>query len=40
MSAVVSWQQRNLLGQEYQFVPGYGSPHRINIYGVRWDFFN
>ena len=38
--AVLSWQYRNILGTIYQQVPGFTAPRAINVYGVRWDFFN
>jgi hypothetical protein len=39
-SATISWQFRNFLGAEYQTVPGFAMPSRINMYGVRWNFRN
>ncbi len=36
----VSWQYRNLIGEDYQLVPGLGMPRQTNIYGIRWDFWN
>lgn len=40
MSAVLSWQSRNIVGLPYQIVPGYDMPRTINLYGVRWNFWN
>jgi len=39
-TATIMWQFRNLLGLPYQTIPGYSMPSRINLYGVRWNFFN
>lgn len=39
-TAVISWQYRNLLGALYETVPGYEMPRLINVYGVRWEFWN
>jgi len=40
MRAVVSYQQRNILGYQYQIIPGFEMPRVLAIYGVRWDFWN
>ena len=40
MRAVLSYQQRNILGYPYQVVPGFEMPRVLAIYGVRWDFWN
>ena len=40
LRAVVSYQQRNILGYLYQVIPGYDMPRVLAIYGVRWDFWN
>lgn len=40
LSATVSWQFRNLLGERYRQVPGLLMPRQTNFYGVRWTFFN
>ncbi len=40
MRAVLSYQQRNILGYQYQIVPGFEMPRVLAIYGVRWDFWN
>lgn len=39
-SAVISWQYRNIPGTIYATVPGYLRPRSLNLYGVRWEFFN
>ena len=40
MRAVISYQQRNIMGYQYQIVPGFEMPRVLAIYGVRWDFWN
>ena len=40
LSAVITWQNRNMLGSYDTFVPGFLVPRRQNLYGVRWDFYN
>jgi hypothetical protein len=40
MRAVLSYQQRNIMGYPYQIVPGFEMPRVLAIYGVRWDFWN
>ena len=40
LRAVISYQQRNILGYQYEFVPGFEMPRVLAIYGVRWDFWN
>ena len=40
LSATVSWQFRNLLGERYTQVPGLAMPRQTNFYGVRWSFFD
>jgi hypothetical protein len=40
LSATISWQFRNLLGERYSQVPFYIAPRQTNFYGVRWEFFN
>lgn len=39
-TATITWQFRNLLGAQYQTVPGFDMPARTNLYGVRWRFTN
>ena len=40
MSAVISWQNRNIRGLEQSEVPGLLLPRRLNVYGVRWVLWN
>lgn len=40
LSATISWQFRNLLGERYKQVPGFLMPRQTNFYGVRWNFFD
>jgi len=40
LSATISWQFRNVLGERYKQVPNFIMPHQTNFYGVRWSFFN
>jgi hypothetical protein len=40
MRAVISYQQRNILGYQYSVVPGFEMPRVLAIYGVRWEFWN
>ncbi|HJQ10627.1 MAG TPA: Plug domain-containing protein [Gemmatimonadaceae bacterium] len=40
MRAVLTYQQRNILGWQYDVVPGFEMPRVLAIYGVRWDFWN
>src|SRR5947209_372716 len=40
MRAVISYQQRNILGYQYNVVPGFEMPRVLAIYGVRWEFWN
>ena len=40
MRAVLSYQQRNILGYIYEVIPGFEMPRVLAIYGVRWDFWN
>jgi len=40
LRAVISFQQRNLLGYPYDIVPGFEMPRVLAIYGVRWEFWN
>jgi hypothetical protein len=40
LSATISWQFRNLLGEKYSQVPSFVMPRQTNFYGVRWEFFN
>ncbi|HWH50557.1 MAG TPA: hypothetical protein VN651_03375 [Gemmatimonadaceae bacterium] len=38
LSATISWQFRNLLGERYNQVPTFLMPRQTNFYGVRWSF--
>jgi hypothetical protein len=40
LSATISWQFRNALGERYKQVPGFLMPRQTNFYGVRWNFFD
>lgn len=40
LSAVVSWQFRNTMGERYAQVPAFYMPRQTNLYGVRWQFWN
>ncbi|MDB4875379.1 MAG: TonB-dependent receptor plug [Gemmatimonadetes bacterium] len=40
LSATISWQFRNILGERYSQVPTFIMPRQTNFYGVRWEFFN
>jgi hypothetical protein len=40
LSATISWQFRNILGEKYSQVPSFQMPRQTNFYGVRWEFFN
>jgi hypothetical protein len=38
LTATISWQFRNILGERYSQVPGFIMPRGTNFYGVRWSF--
>lgn len=40
LRGVVSYQVRNMLGDEHDLVPGFRMPRNLPVYGVRWDFWN
>ena len=40
VSAIFSYQFRNIRGDPYQLVPGYLMPRLNQFYGVRWEFWN
>ncbi len=40
LSAVLTWQNRNIRGLEMSEVPGLRLPRRLSIYGVRWVLWN
>jgi hypothetical protein len=39
-TAVIFWQYRNPVGAIYSTFPGYVMPRLVNIYGMRWQFWN
>ncbi|MEP6493627.1 MAG: hypothetical protein ABJF01_13165 [bacterium] len=40
LSATISWQFRNVLGERYSQIPFFVNPRQTNYYGVRWEFLN
>lgn len=40
MRAVLTYQLRNMNGYNYTVVPGFLMPRGLNLYGVRWEFWN
>lgn len=40
LSATLTYQYRNFLGEQYAQVPGFEMPRPVNFYGVRWYFYN
>ncbi|MFN2566242.1 MAG: hypothetical protein ABR499_14695 [Gemmatimonadaceae bacterium] len=40
LQAVLTYQYRNLLIEDYSTVPNYLMPRQSQFYGVRWDFWN
>jgi hypothetical protein len=40
VSAILSYQFRNIRGDPYELVPGYIMPRLNQFYGVRWEFWN
>ncbi len=40
LQGTITWQFRNLLGYPYNLVPGYIMPRTLNLYGIRWSFWN
>lgn len=38
--AVVFYQFHNVSGQPYEYVPGIAMPRQVQMYGVRWEFWN
>lgn len=40
LTATLTWQFRNILGERYQQFPGFAMPRQTNFYGVRWYFSN
>ena len=39
-AARVFWYNRNFVGNVYETVPGYLMPRLVQLYGVRWEFWN
>jgi hypothetical protein len=39
-AARVFWYNRNAIGNIYETVPGYLMPRLVQLYGVRWEFWN
>jgi hypothetical protein len=39
-SAVISFQIRNALGRQFEYLPGLTAPRALSLYGVRWEFSN
>jgi hypothetical protein len=40
MTAVISYQLNNMLGERYGQVPGFLLPRQTSLYGVQWEFWN
>jgi len=40
LQGVLSYQVRNIASRNYQIIPDFYMPRTINIYGIRWDFWN
>ena len=40
LQAVLSWQFRNVMGDRYEYLPGFQLPRQTQFYGVRWEFWN
>ena len=39
-SAHIFWHNRNFTGKVYETVPGYLAPRLVQLYGIRWEFWN
>lgn len=39
-AAHVFWYNRNLAGKVYESIPGYLMPRLVQLYGIRWEFWN
>jgi hypothetical protein len=39
-AAHIFWYNRNLTGKVYETVPGYIMPRLVQLYGLRWEFWN
>jgi hypothetical protein len=40
LDAVLTYQYRNLLVEDFETLPGYAMPRQTQFYGVRWNFWN
>jgi hypothetical protein len=40
LRGVATYQLRNVTGYAYQNLPGYFAQRALNIYGIRWEFWN
>ena len=40
VNAVIFWHYNNFMGERYQLVPDFQMPGQVNLYGVRWQFWN
>ena len=40
LRGIISYQVRNITAQNYQLVPDFFMPRTINLYGIRWEFWN
>ncbi|MEO5902589.1 MAG: hypothetical protein ABIQ55_01105 [Gemmatimonadaceae bacterium] len=40
LRGVVTYQVRNIVGDQYQIVPDFFMPRAISLYGLRWEFWN
>lgn len=40
LRGILTYQQRNAFGYQYDQVPGYQMPRVLAIYGIRWEFWN
>ena len=40
VDAVLTWQMRNVIATPHELVPGFLMPGPVNLYGVRWFFWN
>jgi hypothetical protein len=38
--ATLFYKYRNLTGGDYEQIPGLTMPNLVQMYGVRWEFFN
>ncbi|HKY98234.1 MAG TPA: hypothetical protein VJL35_10295, partial [Gemmatimonadaceae bacterium] len=40
LRGVATYQVRNILAQNYEVFPGFFMHRALNIYGLRWEFWN